>query len=52
MSQEQVSDHVFRQMEGDMWCVRCGMPKAAHLFLSEVEMKAYEAAQRAPEDQR
>lgn len=49
MSIEQVNDHVFKQMEGDMWCIRCGMPKAAHRFLYDADMRDYETAQRALE---
>ena len=48
MSLEQVTDHVFRQMIGDRWCVQCGMPDVAHRFFSEEKLKQYQEAQRAP----
>lgn len=46
MSQEQVTEHVFRQMEGDMWCVYCGLPKAAHRFETVEQMVKHQDAQQ------
>ena len=49
MSQEQITEHVFRLMEGDMWCLYCGFPKEAHLFKTAEELEKFNAVPPAPE---
>jgi hypothetical protein len=49
MSQEQVTEHIFRQIVGDMWCAYCGLPKEAHRFETVEQVAQYRDAQQAPE---